>query len=176
MELKSFEIKSYKSCIRTKMQIHPNLTALIGINGAGKSNIMTGFLLTKKIFKTLNQTHRKDYPNKCSLSITVSHKNKSLTLNAKAKYETDDRNNDRIYYTNLFWDLRSFFPNLPKDLEIPAELFELDRDWRKIHPRYVEYIFMRRNSIEWSTIKPHIRTVLSICKELIAIISSITYL
>jgi len=58
VKLKSFEVRSYRSCIRTKVPIQNQTTGLIGANGAGKSNILNAILLLKKMYKARPQTNR----------------------------------------------------------------------------------------------------------------------
>ena len=48
--LDEIKIKSYRSCRETIFQPNPQLTALIGINGAGKTNILNAISLLSPTF------------------------------------------------------------------------------------------------------------------------------
>jgi predicted ATP-dependent endonuclease of OLD family len=64
MILKKIEIINYKSCDKTVLELHPNLTALIGINGSGKTSILSAIRLLKMI-----SAERSFYRNKNSESL-----------------------------------------------------------------------------------------------------------
>jgi recombinational DNA repair ATPase RecF len=43
--LKRIMLENYRSCLRTSIDLHPNLSVLIGPNGSGKTNILQGMML-----------------------------------------------------------------------------------------------------------------------------------
>lgn len=49
VNLEEIRIKNYRSLVDTKIELKTNLSALIGRNGVGKTNILSGILLLKKM-------------------------------------------------------------------------------------------------------------------------------
>jgi predicted ATP-dependent endonuclease of OLD family len=137
MKLKSFEIRSYRSCIKTGFPLYPELTGLIGINSSGKSNILNAMLLLRKMCSNryLRSHEMDDSFNKCIISIEIQHENKSLYMRGEIVFETDERNFDEVQYTKLKWNLREF-TNEAAWLSIPIELIAF--------PDYHYARFMRR--------------------------------
>src|SRR5258706_6736521 len=48
MYISSITISKYRSCLRTTIRPKPGLSSLIGVNSAGKTNLLNGILLLKK--------------------------------------------------------------------------------------------------------------------------------
>jgi predicted ATP-dependent endonuclease of OLD family len=121
MKIEQFEIKSYKSCVKTSVPFHSRLTALIGINGAGKSNIMTSIYLLKKLFSRQGYAARAidESANKCSIKLKFNNEKQDHTFNIFGKYVTDDRNIDDIKLDKFFW----INPEDSSKVEIPSILF-----------------------------------------------------
>ncbi|MFH1097665.1 MAG: AAA family ATPase [Candidatus Desantisbacteria bacterium] len=131
MKLKSFEIKSYRSCIKTGFPLHPELTGLIGVNSAGKSNILNALLLLRKICQNRYMpTQETDSSfNQCSIAIEIQHENKTLYMKGEITFEIDERNFDKIRYTELKWNLREF-TDKAEWLSIPIEFIVV---WKTFH-------------------------------------------
>ena len=105
MKLKSLEIQSYRSCIKTIFPLQNELTGLIGINGAGKSNILNAILLLRKICSTGSRLHHaKDASyNRCRIIAEIVDSKKSVFMDGKIFFETDERNNDDVQITDIKW-------------------------------------------------------------------------
>ncbi|MDR2631861.1 MAG: ATP-binding protein [Spirochaetaceae bacterium] len=58
MKLARIQIHKYKSCLETELALHEDLTVLIGVNGAGKTNIMTAV----NLLSLMSQTHFTMFP------------------------------------------------------------------------------------------------------------------
>lgn len=123
MFLKSFQISSYRSCQNTKFPLHKKLTAFIGANGSGKTNILNGILLLRKLFERRYRNLYFDESTKfntCKIQAVFEHENITIHLHGAVKIETDEKNNDEIVYSDLKWK----FSNYENDwLVIPIELF-----------------------------------------------------
>lgn len=63
--LKRFVIENYRSCLRTSLDLHPNLSVLIGPNGSGKTNILQAVMFLNKMVKGTER-----YAPKSSISVT----------------------------------------------------------------------------------------------------------
>jgi len=103
MKIKEVEINNYRSCIKTKFELQDNLTALIGINGVGKSNILNALQLLTK-----NRRNRRYFDEEhnenlliTKLFLTLVYEEKLIFLRANIFYETDERNTDEIFNIDL---------------------------------------------------------------------------
>lgn len=47
--IEEVRLGNYRSCVNTQVEFNTDLTALIGVNGAGKTNILMGLLLLKQL-------------------------------------------------------------------------------------------------------------------------------
>lgn len=115
IKIKSFELNSFRSCLDTRLELNSKLTALIGINGAGKSNILNGILLLKKLFDTYERRYfaileKKLFLDKdaSSLRVEIDYDGKILPIKAKVKLETDERNRERVGDSLIEWNLKNF--------------------------------------------------------------------
>lgn len=104
IKINEVSIYNYKSCIKTNFDINNNLSAFIGINGAGKSNILTSLLLLKEV------TNRKYYPSrlidedkylKTRLDLTIDIDNISYNLKSDFIVDIDENNNDVVKYSSI---------------------------------------------------------------------------
>lgn len=98
MNLKEVEINNYRSCIKTKFELVENLTALIGINGVGKSNILNALQLMKKSRRSRRFYSQEQDENLLvtNLNFKLIYEGKNIHLKLKLYYETDEKNTDDI--------------------------------------------------------------------------------
>jgi len=123
MKLKKFKIKSYRSCLNVKYTLHDDLTALIGINGSGKSNILNGMLLLKKMSQVGRRLPRKDPSlNSCQIDVEIEHQNKIIYMKCDVSFSTDEKNYDEVQYSRVRWNFKNFFKS-NKWYELPFEIF-----------------------------------------------------
>lgn len=113
MILENFIISSYRSCLKTSFPLNDELTTLIGVNGSGKTNILNGLLLLKKICMagpSMNIEEGTVY-NSCSISADIKLDSKTIKLKGDVIFETDDRNVDEVKSSNIRWGLKDFDSN-----------------------------------------------------------------
>jgi recombinational DNA repair ATPase RecF len=84
--MKKLDISNYRSCTKTGFDIHPNLTTLIGRNGAGKSNILNSIQLLKKVNynKLLHKASLLDpsfLHSQIEMILDINNEEKILTFN-----------------------------------------------------------------------------------------------
>lgn len=96
-------IENYRSCINTKFRVQKNLTAIIGANGAGKSNILNSFLLLGGRFRGPRMYGNRerdlnDSTTKSTIIYDIDVDNLKYKLKADIFLETDERNSDAVYY------------------------------------------------------------------------------
>ncbi len=98
--IEKFEIKNYKSCIDTKVDIHPQLTVLIGANGAGKTNILNAL----KIFSGIDRlrpaylrssAENLEFKADFNASIEIENAGK-FALKSTLVYRLDDNKTDDV--------------------------------------------------------------------------------
>lgn len=99
---------------------------LIGVNGVGKTNLLSGLQLLRKArggHRYFSYNRKNAAGSFTSISTSFTFEEKTIKLKCDITYETDDRNNDdvldAIFKFNLFEVTGS-----KKWIEIPAELFQ----------------------------------------------------
>ncbi|MEL7220134.1 MAG: AAA family ATPase, partial [Bacteroidota bacterium] len=121
--LETFEIKNYRSCVSTKIDIHPNLTVLIGTNGAGKSNILSAV----KIFSTIDRVRpsfmgllEDGIENKTNINVKLilTEKNKiEASIKSTLIHSQDERNNDDVQSVDIKYRVDKFESRGYKDAD-----------------------------------------------------------
>ncbi|MEN8614809.1 ATP-binding protein [Dehalogenimonas sp. THU2] len=102
MHLTSFKINSYRSCINTRFPLNKELTALIGANGSGKSNILNAIVLLTKLIKSrIDRDIDTSTPKKCKIAVEIDCDGTPVQIKADIVFETDERNIDDVYATDL---------------------------------------------------------------------------
>ncbi|MGE9311634.1 AAA family ATPase [Niabella sp. CJ426] len=125
VKLKKFAIINYRSCLKSSIDLQEDLTCLIGVNGVGKTNILNGIQLLKKIrggSKIANQK-QKNVGSQTTISATFLFNDKSIEMKGVILYETDDRNYDEVLGANLKFNL-SEFTGSNKWIEISSEVLQ----------------------------------------------------
>ena len=135
MRIKDVEILNYRSCIKTKFDLQDDLTALIGINGVGKSNILNSLQLLKRARRS--RRYFGDELNEniltTNINLTVEYEDKDVLIRSKIYYNTDERNNDEIF------NIESKY----RFSDGPA------RQWISIDPEFYDVAdFMNRKSLD----------------------------
>jgi predicted ATP-dependent endonuclease of OLD family len=126
----NLEIKNFRSCINTKVEINEYLTTLIGVNGVGKSNILNSIQLLKKP-KQRNRyihidNHKKSYLSHSGLKFDFKINEEIINLRAKIYYETNERNIDEVFFT----DIKIKKLTSKKWFSIDSDLYELGNRFR----------------------------------------------
>ncbi|KQR91493.1 hypothetical protein ASG01_14070 [Chryseobacterium sp. Leaf180] len=132
IKLTKFEVSNYRSCLKTNLDLNQNLMCLIGINGAGKTNILNGLLLLKKLKETYKIPELKQKNISGSLAeISLDYKVNEHAIKVKAtlRYETDDRNNDEVLDSTLKFNFFEITGN-KRWVEIPLELFKYIHEFK----------------------------------------------
>jgi predicted ATP-dependent endonuclease of OLD family len=174
MKLKKLKIKSYRSCINTNLDIQRGLTALIGVNGTGKSNILNAVLLLKKISSTSRHSYYGEYKekdllvNKSSLELEIEYKSKPIFIKNRISYNTDEENNDDLVNCETTWDFSKLLTDIKTPISIPSKMFRfghffMDENITHLPGNITSFGGQRINSDEFQNIKliyPHVETIL----------------
>ncbi len=105
--LQRVNIKSYRSCLNTEFKPHPNLTALIGPNGSGKTNILSAIRLLRSISRTGKRRFFEKVPSNSSpvtlIKSTFVHQKINVEHAARLKIDTDEHNMDEVSSADESW-------------------------------------------------------------------------
>lgn len=138
IKITNLEIENYRSCINTKFKIKENLTAIIGANGAGKSNILNSILLLSgRVRGSRIYEHNRNMDESTihsTLTFDIEVDESKYILKSDIYFETDERNSDEVYYYRL-----QFKKNLK------GERFKLiDNDLIEFAQEYFYFKFQKR--------------------------------
>jgi predicted ATP-dependent endonuclease of OLD family len=106
MKISNLQIWNYRSCIKTRLKVNPGLTTLIGINGAGKTNILHAIRLLKNIKSSrfgargaardiADLTHSKIHFD------ALADEASKVSIEVDAYYDTGDSNDETIQFATL---------------------------------------------------------------------------
>jgi AAA15 family ATPase/GTPase len=124
MKISKISIKNYRSCNETVFTPHGNLSVLIGPNGSGKTNVLSGIRLVSSLLNL-----RRRFSQKFDDSILTDASEiktwfeidgKSIIHTAKINSVTNERNEDEIISANESWNLFEI-TNSRKKIPIPLE-------------------------------------------------------
>lgn len=105
--LERIELSSYRSCKKTSINLNKNLSALIGVNGSGKSNILNGLLLLKKITRIQHRRVQSDsFLSGCKLGAHFNVEGKTYKYSALIQFATDERNMDEVIHATEKWSFK----------------------------------------------------------------------
>jgi predicted ATPase len=101
--ISKINIKNYRSCVNTNADFKGNLTTLIGINGAGKSNILNAIRLLKSTRRNryLNSKIAKGQLSHSKLKFNLSIEDHNYDVKADVFFDTDERNQEDVYSSAL---------------------------------------------------------------------------
>lgn len=112
-------IHNYRSCLKTEVELHPELTVLIGANGVGKSNILRAIYSFTKIERTTSLIPKLLNDELSFLAPIIeleltTDENKKYHLKANFLIEEDERNEDLVKSTVVKYK----YDNEPTDYEL----------------------------------------------------------
>jgi len=118
--LKRILIENYRSCLRTSIDLHPNLSVLIGPNSSGKTNILQAIMLLSKMAQA--EEHRGARRGVISVSSRLKAKFEErrwvAQLNASVAAYPDESNNDVMLAARQKWTLKAL-KRKPTAFEFP---------------------------------------------------------
>jgi len=94
IHIENFSIQNYKSLVETEVNIHQDLTALIGANGVGKTNVLTAIMLLKNIAQGDRMRGRyrttKDHLAHATIDATFQVDSEACSLNVNVFFDNID--------------------------------------------------------------------------------------
>jgi energy-coupling factor transporter ATP-binding protein EcfA2 len=107
--LKRIVIENYRSCLRTRIDLHPELSVLIGPNGTGKTNILQAITLLGKLAQP--PEHRGPLSRKATTTSRIAARFESrrgtARLSAQIAVYTGESNNDVMLRASERWLARN---------------------------------------------------------------------
>lgn len=131
--LSSISIQGYRSCKDTNFFPHPKLTALIGINGSGKTNLLSAIRLLQAEEARRIPVPEETPSNETTITCQFSLGAKSVGLRIKLFLSLSSRGRDEVIRIDEHWDFESL-TGVKGWIFVPAFLIETSR--RFIHPRF----------------------------------------
>lgn len=122
MIIKSIRIQDYRSCLDTEVELHPNLSVLIGPNASGKTTVLNALLLLRHLTAE-NRYHSPEEAGgaQCKLKVWFELNGKRASLTAAVRTDTDQNNRDVVMSSRQLWYARDF-TGTRKRLDIPLFL------------------------------------------------------
>lgn len=106
--LKRIVIENYRSCLRTLIDFHPNLSVLIGPNGSGKTNILQAIMFLHKL--ALEERIGRSPSDRLAVSSQIGAEFKvsrtAARLDATIYAHPDESNTDVILASRQKWQLK----------------------------------------------------------------------
>jgi len=127
--LKQLVIENYRSCLHTKLNLHPRLSVLIGPNSSGKTNILQAVMLLNKMALEPEHSPGPIQPAKIPslLKATFDFPRLEARLRASLVLFTDESNNDRILRSQQKWTFSSgkkkYQSDIPLAIAAPHQLY-----------------------------------------------------
>jgi hypothetical protein len=105
--LKRIVIENYRSCLRTSLDFHPELSVLIGPNSSGKTNILQAIMLLSKLAQAEPYRVGEYHAARGSPSVKTEFRASgvSVRLDARVDVLTGESNNDVIQNSRQKWVL-----------------------------------------------------------------------
>jgi ABC-type lipoprotein export system ATPase subunit len=102
--LKRIVLENYRSCLRTPIDLHPNLSVFIGPNGSGKTNILQGILLLNQVARGQERAPGLRRLTTTSRVSATFHKAHSYAeLRATVDSYTDESNHEVMLSSRQKW-------------------------------------------------------------------------
>ena len=105
--LTDFHLRAYRSCKSTSFSPDARITALIGPNGSGKTNVLQGLML---LCGFQRRPYRRDeddvFTLKSQASATFTVRKKPISLRTSIVYRPTDQNRDEVLQSQEEWNFQ----------------------------------------------------------------------
>lgn len=123
MKITKISITNYRSCINTTFEPDSNLSALIGPNGSGKTNILSAIKLLPALCYRQGRRFVGDEPITSASEIKTWYEidGKKLIHTAQLQLVTNEKNQDEIIRSQEYWSMYEFTGKKHR-IPLPSEL------------------------------------------------------
>jgi len=123
MRIKKIEIRNYRSCNHTVFEPNESLSALIGPNGSGKTNILSAIKLISSLTTMRRRRLIRDHglQSPCEIKTWYDLDGNNVIHTAKIHLVTNERNQDEILGSEESWYMHSITGS-KKRIKIPFEI------------------------------------------------------
>src|ERR1700733_9691355 len=105
--LGGFRVLAYRSCKNTSFSPTEHITALIGPNGSGKTNVLHGILLLQLKGNRRRYFDSDDpFSSRCRIEVDFIFKRKKIRYKALVKYSQNQLNQDDFVLSDQKWNLK----------------------------------------------------------------------
>ncbi|SFY08127.1 Predicted ATPase [Pseudomonas sp. NFACC49-2] len=148
VRLTKIVINNYRSCIETSLEPNIGLSALIGPNGSGKTNILSAFQLlsalgsSRHIGHSRSTTNSEAFSSDCVLKVWFTWKGKPIIYQAQISLVNNEKNQDEILNAVENWYMFSITGSRKK-INIPIGVLNDDFRYprgRSLRDSLVEYL------------------------------------
>lgn len=174
--LKKIEVTNYRSCVSTSFEPSKDLSALIGPNGSGKTNLLSALQLLPALANSRHAYYSRresveSFASDCVLQAWFSWEGKDIKLVSNISLVNNEKNQDEILSSTESWYMYSLTGSR-KQLPLPMSLLtEAHLYFRKPHGEDGLLAYVKRGySAEVDG-----RVVLGAMKDVIRFIKSISY-
>ncbi len=121
--ISNIELRNYRSCKKTTVELRKDLSALIGVNGSGKSSFLNGILLLKKMIRTPSHVNEDEFfQSSCLIKGTFIIDKKQLPFDILIKYITNEKNVDEVILAEQKWNFKEF-TGIDQFYKVPINFF-----------------------------------------------------
>lgn len=120
--IEKFQIQDYRSCHDASIELHPELSVLIGPNGSGKTTLLNALLLLRQLaFEDVRRRDSETSTDECRLKVWFRVNEKRAIFDAKIQLYTEDDNSDVIVGSSQSWYAKDFTGD-SKRIKIPIQI------------------------------------------------------
>jgi predicted ATPase len=126
MKIERIEIVEYRGCVKTEFEINPNLTALIGINGSGKTTILNSISYLKDSISRSRMYHinNEDLSSVTEITSSFIDDTGHITLKACIKSGYNNQIDEDVFEVTTEWKIPEISSR--KWFDVPIELLNKD--------------------------------------------------
>lgn len=156
VRLTKIEINNYRSCIETTLEPNIGLSALIGPNGSGKTNVLSALQLLSALGSSRHLSHSRSSMNNdafssdCVLKAWFNWNGKPIIYQAQISLVNNEKNHDEILSAVESWYIFSITGSRKK-VGIPLGILSDDYRYprgRSLRDSLVEYLATQYSSSE----------------------------
>jgi ABC-type branched-subunit amino acid transport system ATPase component len=175
------DLQNYRSCKKATFELNENLSALIGANGAGKSNVLNGILLLKKIARVSRVRHDDDpYLSSCKLSARFNVDGVTTKYEALIEYATNERNIDEVVTATEKWNFKEISGQgrwLKLPMSFPRDMRTYQSSYRRVvRNAHGGYRVVAYNPIDELKLSKGIsETISNVIRKILEFVDGISY-